>query len=157
MTHDFQRRVSRLEGTIATRDCLCGQRLVVFVGDPEPEQRTCPQHGRSRVIQWPLGRSGLDTGAAGEAIGRAPAMATVGEIHRAEDGVGQQRGAPGGSEGFRCGLARETSTTGQNPVEYFYSFENSMSLHENNFLSYKDINSLAQILHNDCCLSINDI
>ena len=32
-----------------------------------------------------------------------------------------------------------------------------MSLHENNFLSYKDINSLAQILHSDCCLSINDI
>jgi len=99
----------------------------------------------------------LDTGAAGEAIGSAPAIATVGEIHRAENGVGQQRGAPRGSEGCRSGLARETSTTGQNPVEYFYSFENSMSLHENNCLIYKDINSLAQILHNDCCLSINDI
>ena len=32
-----------------------------------------------------------------------------------------------------------------------------MSLHENNCLIYKDINSLAQILHDYCCLLINDI
>ena len=86
MTHDLKRRVSRLEGTIAACDRPCGQPLIVFLGDPEPEPATCPQHREPRVIHWPLARSRLDTGAAGEAIGRDPAMATVGAINRTENG-----------------------------------------------------------------------
>jgi hypothetical protein len=88
MTHDLERRVSRLESTMAACDCLCGQPLIVFAGDPQPEQTACPQHGEPRVIHWPLARSRLDTGAAGQAISSDPAMATVGAAHRPEDGSG---------------------------------------------------------------------
>jgi len=88
MTRDIERRVRRLEEVTATGNCLCGQRLVVFRGDPEPEQGACPQHRKSRAIRWPLMRSRLDTGAAGEAVGSDPAMATVGEVHRSEDSGG---------------------------------------------------------------------
>ena len=65
MRRELERRVSQLEVTTTPGDCMCGQRLVVFLGDPEPEQKTCPKHGKSRVVRWPLGRGRLDTGATG--------------------------------------------------------------------------------------------
>ena len=85
---DLERRLLQLEQAISLAKCLCSQRIVVLLGDPEPVRRTCPQHGRSRVIRWPLARSRLDTGATGQAIGSDPAMATVGAIYRPEDGSG---------------------------------------------------------------------
>ena len=45
MSRELERRVSQLEVTTTPADCMCGQRLVVFLGDPEPEQKTCPKHG----------------------------------------------------------------------------------------------------------------
>ena len=58
---DLERRLLQLEQAVSLTKCLCSQPIVVFAGDPEPEQRTCPQHGRSRVVRWPLPRNRLDT------------------------------------------------------------------------------------------------
>ena len=57
---DLRRRIEDLERVAQLMQCLCSQPIVVFAGDPELEQRTCSQHGRSRVIRWPLPRSPLD-------------------------------------------------------------------------------------------------
>ena len=57
---DLRRRIEHLERSAQFAQCLCSQHIVVFAGDPEPEQARCPQHGRSRVIRWPLPRSRLD-------------------------------------------------------------------------------------------------
>ena len=57
---DLERRLLQLEQAVGLAKCLCSQRIVVFPGDPEPERRTCAQHGRSWVIRWPLPRSPLD-------------------------------------------------------------------------------------------------
>ena len=57
---DLERRLLQLEQAVSLAKCLCSQRIVVFAGDTAPEQQTCPQHGRSRVIRWPLPRSPLD-------------------------------------------------------------------------------------------------
>ena len=57
---DLERRLLQLEQATSLAKCLCSQHIVVFAGDPEPEQRACAQHGRSRVVRWPLPRSPLD-------------------------------------------------------------------------------------------------
>ena len=57
---DLERRLLQLEQAASLATCLCSQHIVVFAGDPEPEHRTCLQHGRSRVVRWPLPRSRLD-------------------------------------------------------------------------------------------------
>jgi hypothetical protein len=64
---DLLRRLEKLEHELATgAECSCGGNLVVrFAGEPEPEQKECPQHGRQRVlcveyIDWPLPRTALD-------------------------------------------------------------------------------------------------
>ena len=57
---DLERRLLQLEQAASLARCLCSQRIVVFPGDPELEQSTCAQHGRSRVVRWPLPRSPLD-------------------------------------------------------------------------------------------------
>ena len=57
---DLERRLLQLEQAVSLAECLCSQHIVVFAGDPEPEQSRCPQHGRSRVVRWPLPRSRLD-------------------------------------------------------------------------------------------------
>ena len=58
--HELRRRVERLERTAQLTRCICATPIVVFAGDPEPEQARCPQHGRSLVMRWPLPRSRLD-------------------------------------------------------------------------------------------------
>jgi hypothetical protein len=57
---DLRRRIEHLERTAKLTRCICSTPIVVFAGDLEPEQPRCPQHGRSRVIRWPLPRSRLD-------------------------------------------------------------------------------------------------
>ena len=57
---DLERRLVHLERAALLTRCICATPIVVFAGDPEPEQRACPQHQRSRVIRWPLPRSRLD-------------------------------------------------------------------------------------------------
>ena len=57
---DLERRLLQLEQAASVTKCLCSQHIVVFAGDPEPEQQTCLQHQRSRVIRWALPRSRLD-------------------------------------------------------------------------------------------------
>ena len=57
---ELRRRVEHLEQAAQLTQCLCATPIVVFAGDPEPEQPHCPQHGRPRVMRWPLPRSLLD-------------------------------------------------------------------------------------------------
>ena len=57
---DLERRLLQLERAVSLAACLCSQHIVVFAGDPEPEHGTCPKHGCSRVVRWPLPRSPLD-------------------------------------------------------------------------------------------------
>ena len=57
---DLERRLLQLEQAVGLAKCLGSHRIVVFAGDPEPEQQTCPQHGRLRVVRWPLPRNRLD-------------------------------------------------------------------------------------------------
>ena len=57
---DLERRLLQLDQATSLAKCLCSQHIVVFAGDSEPKQPQCSQHGRSRVIRWPLPRSPLD-------------------------------------------------------------------------------------------------
>jgi len=57
---DLERRLLQLEQAASLAESLCSQHIVVFAGDPEPEQAQCSQHGRSRVVRWPLPHSPLD-------------------------------------------------------------------------------------------------
>jgi len=62
LVRDLERRIAHLEEASTLSECFCSQPIVVYQGDPEPEQPHCPQHGRSRVIRWPLPRSRLEGG-----------------------------------------------------------------------------------------------
>ena len=53
----------------------------------EPTRTREVQSEQSKLLEQTNGER-LDTGAAGQAVGSDPAMATVGAIHRPEDGSG---------------------------------------------------------------------
>ena len=60
LVRDLERRIAHLEEASALSECFCSQPIVVFKGDPEPDKPFCQQHGRSRLIHWPLGRHRLE-------------------------------------------------------------------------------------------------